>query len=216
MKRTAVILDGGHVLYNLYKMLGKRHPLADDIVGFARGCLNKKEEELFRIYYYDCPPLETTVRHPLSGVLTDFSATATCRRQKSLLDTLALKDYVAYRHGRLAFRGWQLTFKAKEDLSKKQRPLRDDDFEPAIDQKEVDLKIGLDIAWLSSKGIVDRIILVTGDTDIVPAMKFARREGVQVILIQMAQPLRPDLIEHADELRVVSFPPQQVIVQTTQ
>lgn len=51
--------------------------------------------------------------------------------------------------------------------------------------KRVDMKIGLDVAWLASKGIVDRIILVTADTDFVPAMKFARREGVQVLLVPM-------------------------------
>ena len=33
------------------------------------------------------------------------------------------------------------------------------------------MKMGLDIAWLASKRIADRIILVTADSDFVPAMK---------------------------------------------
>ncbi|WP_166245873.1 NYN domain-containing protein [Paenibacillus turpanensis] len=40
--------------------------------------------------------------------------------------------------------------------------------------KSNDIKFGLDGARLSSKDIVEKIILVTGDTDLVPSMKFAR------------------------------------------
>ena len=69
------------------------------------------------------------------------------------------------------------------------------------------MKIGLDVAWLSSKRIVDRIILVTADSDFVPAMKFARREGVQVVLVTMGHTLvKRELKVHADELRSVVYP----------
>lgn len=40
---------------------------------------------------------------------------------------------------------------------------------------------GIDVATLSLKRIVDRIILISGDTDMILAMKLARREGVQVV-----------------------------------
>jgi uncharacterized LabA/DUF88 family protein len=66
------------------------------------------------------------------------------------------------------------------------------------------MKIGLDVAWLASKGIVGRIILVTADTDFVPAMKFARREGVQVVLVPMSsRMLNKAMKAHADEVRSV-------------
>lgn len=66
------------------------------------------------------------------------------------------------------------------------------------------MKIGLDVAWLASKGIVDRIILVAADTDFIPAMKFARREGVQVVLVPMGtNMLNKALKAHADEVRKV-------------
>ncbi|NMC69064.1 MAG: NYN domain-containing protein, partial [Myxococcales bacterium] len=61
--------------------------------------------------------------------------------------------------------------------------------------------------WMASKRIVDRLLLVTGDTDFVPAMKFARREGVQVVVITVDNRLRQELREHADEVRLVRFPP---------
>ena len=47
----------------------------------------------------------------------------------------------------------------------------------------------------------------TNDTDCVPAMKFARKSGLQVILIQVpnCKPAR-ELKEHSDFLRVIPWP----------
>lgn len=85
--------------------------------------------------------------------------------------------------------------------------MQPNDFIPDLKQKRVDMKIGLDVAWLASKGIVERIVLVTSDSDFVPAMKFARREGVQVVLITMGhKQVKQDLLVHADELRAVKYP----------
>ena len=81
------------------------------------------------------------------------------------------------------------------------------DFQPDLKQKHVDMKIGLDIAWLASKRIVERIVLVTADSDFVPAMKFARRKGVEVVLVTMGHTLvKRELKVHADELRSVVYP----------
>src|SRR5690606_8909702 len=44
-------------------------------------------------------------------------------------------------------------------------------------QKGVDMRIGLDIAALTLKRFVGTIVLVSGDSDFVPAAKLARREG---------------------------------------
>lgn len=49
-------------------------------------------------------------------------------------------------------------------------------------QKGVDIRTGLDIARIAVKRIVDIIVLVTGDSDFVPVMKFARTEGIKVYL----------------------------------
>jgi uncharacterized LabA/DUF88 family protein len=65
-------------------------------------------------------------------------------------------------------------------------------------QKGVDIRIGLDIAWISLKRVVDILVLVTGDSDFVPAMKFARREGLRVYLEAMDHGVRPELKAHAD------------------
>jgi uncharacterized LabA/DUF88 family protein len=44
-----------------------------------------------------------------------------------------------------------------------------------------DMKIGLDIAWIALKKVADILVLVTGDSDFVPVMKFARKEGMRSI-----------------------------------
>ena len=70
-----------------------------------------------------------------------------------------------------------------------------------IDQKGVDMKIGLDIASLSYKQQVDQIILISGDSDFVSASKLARREGIDFILDPLGATIKPELFEHIDGLR---------------
>lgn len=60
------------------------------------------------------------------------------------------------------------------------------------------MKIGLDIASMTLKHQVDTIILVTGDSDFIPAAKVARREGVEFLLDPMWQSVDGDLMEHID------------------
>ena len=57
---------------------------------------------------------------------------------------------------------------------------------------------------LTLKRIVDRIVLISGDTDMIPAMKLARREGVQVVLVEVASPIHSSLDEDADLVRVIT------------
>lgn len=63
------------------------------------------------------------------------------------------------------------------------------------------MKIGIDIASLAYKRLVDQIILISGDSDFVPAAKLARREGIDVILDPMRANIRDDLYEHIDGMR---------------
>ena len=59
---------------------------------------------------------------------------------------------------------------------------------------------GLDIASLTLKKQADTIVLVTGDSDFVPAARLARREGARVILDPLRQRVADDLFEHIDQL----------------
>ena len=198
MKRTAVLLDLGFVLHKLYRMLGKRSPTANEVRDFALKCL-ESNEELFRIYCYHCPPYDGVQTHPLSKAKEDFSQTDVYLGMSNLIRDLKVTDNIAFRSGELSFDGWLIRRRAAQDIIKTGRALTDSDFAPDLKQKRVDMKIGLDVAWLASKAIVEKLVLVTADSDFVPAMKFARREGVQVVLVTMGHKLvKQDLKEHAD------------------
>ena len=69
-----------------------------------------------------------------------------------------------------------------------------------LNQKRVDIKIGLDIASITLKRQVHQIILISGDSDFVPAAKLARREGIDFILDPMWNPIQPHLFDHIDGL----------------
>jgi len=75
--------------------------------------------------------------------------------------------------------------------------------------KGVDIKIGLDIASLAYKKLVDRSVLVSGDADFVPAAKVARREGIDFILDPLWNPIDPELFEHIDGLNTVCPKPKK-------
>jgi uncharacterized LabA/DUF88 family protein len=76
-----------------------------------------------------------------------------------------------------------------------------------ISSKGVDMRIGLNIAAYSALKDLDRIALVTADTDCVPAMKLARKSGVQAILISLPGITVPrELAEHSDYVRIVPLP----------
>ena len=63
------------------------------------------------------------------------------------------------------------------------------------------MKIGIDIATLAYKKLVDQIVLISGDSDFVPAAKLARREGIDFVLDSMGNHIADDLLEHIDGLQ---------------
>ena len=93
---------------------------------------------------------------------------------------------------------WKIGDSAYKSMIKNQRVLQAKDLVPNITQKGVDLRIGLDIARLSLRQLVSTIVVVTGDSDLIPAFKFARREGLRIVLDAMGHSIRRDLKAHAD------------------
>lgn len=76
----------------------------------------------------------------------------------------------------------------------------DSDLKIQVTQKGVDMRIGLDIASLSYKKLVDQIVLISGDSDFVPAAKLARKEGIDFILDPLGAKINEKLYEHIDGL----------------
>ncbi|MCG5528843.1 NYN domain-containing protein [Halorhodospira halophila] len=94
-----------------------------------------------------------------------------------------------------------LTAKEEQELVKlisAWRELRHGDVRLGLRQKGVDMRIGLDIASITLKEQADTIVLVTGDSDFVPAAKLARREGIELLLDPLRQEVSDDLHEHVD------------------
>lgn len=175
------------------------------------GQLLKDDRELYRIFYYDCPPLKKKVHNPITGKAVDFSKTPMASWRDDFHRELRKQRKVALRLGYLNERsGCWLIYpeKVKELLKDKSvtlDKLNEKDVFYDVKQKGVDMRIGLDIASLAYKKQVDQIILVAGDSDFVPAAKLARREGIDFVLDPMWAAIRDDLHEHIDGLKSV-FP----------
>lgn len=152
---------------------------------------------LHRIYIYDANPLDQKVSNPLSGASVDFASTPQFSHFKTVLADLKKIPFVSLRLGDLVQRGWKIS-KSKFKTKSTTITVADTDLIPEIQQKGVDMRIGLDIAALTLKKHVDVIVLVTADSDFVPAMKFARREGAQLYLVPLGNGLRDGMLEHAD------------------
>lgn len=78
------------------------------------------------------------------------------------------------------------------------------DLVPNISQKGVDLRMGLDIARASLTKSVNTIVAATGDSDLIPAFKCARREGIRVFLDTMQHGVKRELKAHCDQLMDVA------------
>jgi len=76
-------------------------------------------------------------------------------------------------------------YKPKRTPIDQSTPLTDNDFDLDFEQKGVDLKIGLDIASYCENRHADRVVLVSNDTDCVPAIKYGRKSGMQVVVAEL-------------------------------
>ncbi len=212
--QVAFMFDGSffHKKMQLAKRPLNQPVIADDVLDVCKRAFQDdelKHDQLFRIYYYDCYPFSKTATNPISGQAVDFGQTSVYRARISFLEDLKYRPRLAFRSGYLSNDGWQIPpIKTKEVIRKIQngQNLEAKDVQINLNQKEVDIKIGLDIAWLASKKIVDKIVLVTGDSDFVPAMKFARREGLMVYLAHLGHNIKAVLKEHCDGIITVQIP----------
>lgn len=184
-----------------------RH-LGDDGAGHATPAGSRGE--LYRIFVYDCPPFSGKLHHPLSGAYIDFAKTGLYQRRTAFHERLKQLRKVALRLGHLGdVRNWAIKPAVQADLLRGRRDLQsltEEDVTLDTKQKGVDMRIGVDVASLAFKKQVDRIILVAGDADFVPAAKLARREGLDFVLDSMHATIAPSLYEHIDGL--VSMSPK--------
>lgn len=194
-------MDGGFVIKKLMTRNNGAFPDVRDIEAEAQRIENNAAlagMSLLRVYFYDAHPASKKLKNPIDQSVVNLAGSHVHSRNVSLHQALELRPNFALRMGEAVVHGWQLGKYALNSISAKPRALTASDLVPNIEQKGVDLRIGLDIARLSLRGLVRVIVLVSGDSDFIPAMKFARREGIRVYLDHMGHGVRRDLKVHAD------------------
>lgn len=215
---TAVLVDGAFFLHRYASVYADGASQSPEQVAkeLHRICLRHSNREsphcpnhwysdLYRIFYYDCPPLERKGHHPLTKRAVDFSRTPAAQFRRQLFEELKTLRKVALRLGHLQGElVWNIKPAKFKDLlagTLSLGQLQERDLIHDVRQKGVDMKIGIDIATLALKKQVDRIVLIAGDADFVPAAKLARTEGVDFILDPMWNHIAPSLLEHIDGLK---------------
>ena len=244
MKKVAILVDGGFYRKQALFHFGEKTPVerASELIKYCRkhlidrsnykivkninGDIKKryKFNDLYKIFYYDCPSISKTLYHPLLKKNIDFSKSDVYQWMNEFLDNLIHKRKVALRLGVLADK--TAYYGLKEGVVKKifsgvlkLENVTEKDFNLCLRQKGVDMKIGIDITTLAYKKLVDQIVLISGDSDFVPATKIARREGIDFIVDAMGHNITKDLMEHIDGFQSyyknTTFHPLNVPLLTT-
>ncbi len=112
--------------------------------------------DLLRTYYYHCLPyLSQTPSEEEKGEY---------QKKQSFFKYLEYQPNFEVRYGRLEFRGL------------------DSKGERILEQKRVDILLGVDLVMLSMKKLITHVCILAGDSDFIPAIAVAKYEGVVINL----------------------------------
>ena len=215
MIKTAILVDGG-----FYRQRRKIKPeleasvAAEELFKYCMSHVDRKDDDekrhLYRIFYYDCKPLDKSVFHPLTKEDILLKETKHYIWMNNFLKELNKKRKLAIRLGVLVV-SKQKAYNIRPGVTKRYieedknfKDLKESDFSFLGKQKGVDMRIGLDIAFLAYKRLVNQIILISGESDFVPAAKLARTEGIDFILDPMNLSIQGGLIEHVDGIETIA------------
>jgi uncharacterized LabA/DUF88 family protein len=173
------------------------HPLKNLQIDFG-----KTPEAQFRLGLFECLRRQRKVALRLGKVTREGDWSPPSEKTRRLLAT---RNWISGLDFAPLANGGQLTLTPPQvqeavRLQKKWAEISDDGILLGLRQKGVDMRIGVDIASITLKKQADTIILVSGDSDFVPASKLARREGVEFVLDPLWQSVNADLFEHIDGL----------------
>jgi uncharacterized LabA/DUF88 family protein len=208
LPRYATLIDGAFAIRKLEARL-HAFPTANHIQALPAAigrdeCVRGLSR--LRVYFYHARPATQIVTNPISKCTIALAETRVHADHARLLAELETAPDFALRLGETHTIGWKIGDSAFRRLLRQPRVVQAQDLVPAIEQKGVDLRIGLDIARLALTRSVEAIVVVTGDSDLVPAFKFARREGVRVFLCHLGHGIKPELRAHADRTLRIELP----------
>lgn len=157
MDKTAVFIDNGY-----FKKVQDEFNVRVDYLRFVEYICGESSER-FRTYVYDCPPYQ-------SNPPTEEEI-----KKKSNFDSY---KYNISKLPRFEFRMGRLQI----IRDKEGRKITESDGTPVLKQKGVDMALGIDVARLSTTRQIQKIIIIAGDSDFVPAIIAAKQEGILVTL----------------------------------
>ena len=205
-KNAAVMVDGEFFLKRLEFLKGSQNAenAVRTLAAICREHVNRVNRNLYRVFFYDCEPFSKKLFNPISKRTIDYGKSSVFTFRTELHNLLRHERKFALRLGKLrddqdcrwVISKGKMNALIRGEISLSE--LQEEDLMPNLRQKQVDQKIGLDIASLAYKHLVDTIILISGDADFVPVAKLARREGIDFILDPMRARIQPDLYEHID------------------
>lgn len=160
---VAVLIDGGFFLkkyYSLYTGAGSHNAetIARNICKAALKHVTRGYY-LYRIFYYDCSPLNKKVHNPISGKSIDFSKTSIYKLRLALFEELKKKRKVALRLGHIKDSGvWHIYPSKVKALLKREiefNDIKEEDIYYEMRQKGIDMKILCLLPnWQDGKGLI--------------------------------------------------------------
>ncbi|RDU51596.1 hypothetical protein CQA49_08205 [Helicobacter sp. MIT 00-7814] len=209
MKKVAIFVDWENLRLDIANIQRKNKNISfnynniDDVSQLIYSAIHDKTEEIYRVFFYTAEPLcfDELKKDKKNKALMEkyegkdpekYKKMEKLRKQiLSFIQNIAFKDHFAVRLGDLKFRGF------------------DSDGKPIIAQKQVDMLLGLDISHLAYQKLVDRIIVFCKDSDISPALKCARTNGLDVVIASVDGGFKVGNIlkKHSDSIREIQLLP---------
>lgn len=146
-RRTAILVDGGYYRKRATALWGRKDPSvrAAELVTYCMLHITEPEDprDLYRIFYYDCPPMKRTMKHPLDCSEINCSEEPMTKWTNDFYNELTRKMRVALRMGELAesVASYVLKPEAMKALLHKTKSVDDltkEDFRLDVKQKGVD------------------------------------------------------------------------------
>jgi uncharacterized LabA/DUF88 family protein len=169
--RVGIFIDGAYFDWVCKDNLGSARIDFEKLANFLAG-----GKDILRTYYYHCLPYQSNP--PTKEESERYS------KMSSFFYNLTKLPKFEVRQGKLAYRG-----------------INKDDNKPIFEQKRVDIFLGVDLVLLSVKQMISHAVLISGDSDFLPALNVARNEGVSVHLYHGSGECAPhrELWESCDE-----------------
>lgn len=134
------------------------------------------QKSLLRAYYYDC---------------------------KSYMSPVPTKDEKDRQKKQLSFHEYLQRLPQFECKFGRLEKRHDGSGNPFFEQKRVDVMLAIDLVTLSTKRLIQHALLMTGDSDMLPAVQIAKNEGVVVELFHVGQSTHRELIQTVDISNVI-------------